>query len=668
MTQARQRIRRVLPSALLALVAGTVLPGCWPPLLDKINDEIENFLFGEGDKGTTAFEWRKTKYAALPTSKIVFGNHRFVYLANEAASNKNFNAKNGDVSFSDDCAVVVNMKNSIIEPLDVDTQDMQFVGREVYLAVNERDDSWDWSADGDLTDLVLLHYPGSGGGSPSSKNVEYIDTLDSAAAVPFVLASDRLYYAADLLEPLAANETNVKWIDRDAPTTPTRVLHNVNASAGAGCHARVFRADESLVFLTISELVEGIDHNNDGDSNDGTVLALLDSTDVGAQVVSTELAMASQNGEVRARSLGANDWLVAFLVNENRQANFSTGLNDPAGLGFPAGWEPTSCAGYSDTDTNDDVLFFLDYAAWLADPLLDPPQNTGLAGFNRVLAVPGYVGTMVLESADGACSANGDADTNDVVFRWTSTATPLQPFNDPDQLVAMLVTGGNAKGISDLSDRFLCVVDENADSRNHDNDSNIDNLLLAWLDPALGANAVWNFDREPTKPGIQSAIVSWMADRVKRDRVLVSISERSFGTSQNKTWKDKDINDEVPAFAYFPSSDPNRFAFPRGPAAAVPGNAGIVNGKNSVFFRVSEVSDARDWNGDGIGSFMLVRTTLSHQGLDFICPLNLLPSDAVFTDGRYGAAFLVDESLIFRDINDDGDTADFIVRWFRINP
>lgn len=666
MSYVRHRLRRALVLAPLALAAGAVIAGC-EDYFDKVKNELEDIFLGEDDSGTTAFQPHTTKYATLSTSPVVFGNHRFVYLANETSSGKNFNAKNGDSSFTDDCAVVVNMKNRIEHPLNVATEEAAFIGRHVYLAVNERDDSWDWSDDGDLTDFVLLHYPGSGG-SPSARDVEYVDTLDSAATVPFVVASDRLYYAADLLEPLAANETNVKWLDRDAPTTPTRVLHNVAAAAGGSCHARPASVDEELVFLTISELVESVDHNDDGDTNDGNVLALLDSTDVGAELLSTELAQVNQTGFTRARQLTTGGWLVAFLVNEARQADFVDGLNDAVGLGFPAGWEPTGCVGYSDQDTTDNVLFFLDYASWFADPIANPPQNTGLAGINRVLAVPGYVGTTVLENDDGGCDANGDSDTNDAIFRWTATATPLQPFNDPDELVAMLAAGGNAKGISDLDDRFLCIVDENADSRNHDNDSNVDNLLLAWLDPTLGAASVWNFDREPTKTGIQAAIVSWMADRSKRDRVLVDIAERSFGTTQNKSWKDKDVSDEVPAFAYFPNATPDRFAFPRAPAALSAGNGGIVQAKNSVFFRVSEVSDSRDWNRDNIGSFMLVRSTLSQKGLDYISPLNNLASDSVFTDGRYGAAFLVDETLVFHDYNHDGDRADLVVRWIRINP
>ncbi|MCC6409354.1 MAG: hypothetical protein IT453_19505 [Planctomycetes bacterium] len=655
------------------LVAGFFLPAC-EDYFDIVKNEIEDIFLGEDDDGTTAFEPHTTKLATLSSSKIVFANHRFVYLANEAASGKNFNAKNGDASFTDNCAVVVNMKTRRELPLNVDTKSAEFVGRHLYLAVSERDDSWDWNQDGDVTDTVLLHYPGKGGGSPSAPDVEYLDDLDASATTPFLLASDRLYYAADRLQPLAGGETNLKWLDRDAPTTPTRVLHNVTASSGGGCHVRLSEVDEELLFLVISEFVEAVDHNNDGDTDDPAVLALLDSTDVAAEVLSTELCMENVASPVRARTLGAGDWLVAFLVSEGQQADFTTGLNDAVGLGFPAGWEPTSCGGYDDTDTADEVLHFLTFAAWAADPIASPVQNTGLAGINRVLAVPGFVGTTVLESADGSdmgaggCDANGDGDVNDAIFRWTSTATPLQPFNDPAELVAMTVVGGNSDGISDLDDRFLCIVDENADSRNHDNDSNVDNLLLAWMDPTLGVNTVWNFDREPSKAGIQSAIVTWMSDREKRDRVLVDIAEQSFGKTQNKSWKDKDVLDEVPAFAYFPNSDPDRFVFPRGPAALSAGNGGLVQAKNSVFFRVSEASDTRDWNRDNIGSFMLVRTTLSHQGLDYVSPLNNLAQPSVSTDGRYGAAFLVQEQLVNTDYNHDGDKADFVVRWIRINP
>jgi hypothetical protein len=522
---------------------------------------------------------------------------------------------------------------------------------------------------------VLVHYPGHGGGSPSAPDVEYVDDLDSAAATPFLVASDRLYYSADRQQALAAGETNVKWVDERDPTTPTRVLHTITASAGGGCHLRIAGEDEGLLFLVISEFVEAVDHNNDGDIDDSTVLALLDSTDPAAVILSTELCGPSAAPPVRALPNGPHDWTVGFFVSEVRQADFVTGLNDAAGLGFPAGWEPTSCAGYADTDTNDDVMFFLQFAAWSADPVTNPPQNTGIAGFNRILMVPGYLGTTVFETSDGSdtpvtngCDANGDGDTSDVTFRWTSTANPLQPFNDSNELIAMLVTNGNAKGISELDDRFFCVMDEHADGRNHDNDSNVDNILLAWVDPAQGASATWNFDREPSKPGIQATLVTWMADRKKRDRILINISERTFTKSQNKSWKDKDLSDDVPGFARFSKSDPDRFMIPHAPAAVVVANGGIVVAKNSVFFRVSEASDTRDWNHDNLGTFMLVRSTLSHQGLDYISPLNNLNIDSVFTDGRYGAAFLVDEAIVNHDYTGDGDKGDLAVRWIRINP
>ncbi|MCE9595563.1 MAG: hypothetical protein K8S98_15355 [Planctomycetes bacterium] len=659
-----------MPFALAALL---LAPTC-NDILGDLKNDIEDIALGDDPSGTTAFEPHTTKYAALPTSKIVVAGERFVYLANEAASGKNFNAANGDVGLSDDIAVVVNMKGRSEHALNVDANDVAILGRHVYLAVSERDDSWDWNQDGDLGDDVLLHYPGKLNSSPAAPDVGFVDTLDGSATTQILVSENRLFYTADLLEPLAAGESNLKWIDRTAPATPIRVLHNVAASAGGGCHVKIQSADEGMLFATIPELVETVDHNNDGDATD-SVLALVDATDVGSEVLSTQFAVSTGTVRVRARATGAGDWLVGFLVHEGNQNDFIDGLNDAVGLGFPAGWEPTSCTGYSDTDLLDDVLFFLNYAAWFADPVADAPQNTGLAGINRVLAVPGFVGTMVLEAADGSdapdngCDANDDGDKNDVIFRWVSTATPLQPFNDPNQLVAFAVVNGNASGISDLDDRFLCVVDEAADKRNHDADSNVNNLLVAWLDPTLGASAVWNYDREPTQPGIQSAVTTWLSDRPKRDRVLFAMSEKSFGTTQNKSWKDKDVNDQVPTFARFSKSAPDRLTVPHGPVALFASDGGLVIAKNSVFCRVDEIADTRDWNGDGAKSSpILVRTTLSHQGLDYISPLNILTTDSVFTDEKYGAAFLVDEALANHDYNHDGDKSDFVVRWIRTNP
>jgi hypothetical protein len=362
------------------------------------------------------------------------------------------------------------------------------------------------------------------------------------------------------------------------------------------------------------------------------------------------------------------------LVSEGDQNNFATGLNDPLALGFPPTWFPSNCPSFADADQLDNVLHFLQFAAWRNDPVANPPVNTGLAGVNRIVIVPGFIGTVALEADDGGCSTNGDADSNDAVFRWTSTVTPLAPFTDQNQLLATIAVGGNALGVTDLGDKFVIIVSEADDDRNHDQDPGTDNFLLAWLDPALGANAVWNFDNDSTKAGVQALGVNWMADRPQRDYVLFSLQEKLAGKSLNK--HDKDQFDSVPAWGKFTTGAAPELVVRWGPAALADLNAGIVMAGDNVFFRGNQVADHHKYvhSKFGQGSDVVLRTTISHRRIDYISPVNsAFNTDVIVTDGKYGAALLVDEWNAQFDYNKNktinfGDPQhvipDFSVRWF----
>ena len=64
---------------------------------------------------------------------------------------------------------------------------------------------------------------------------------------------------------------------------------------------------------------------------------------------------------------------------------------------FPGSWPPFACPLYDDVDQSDDVLFFLEFAAWSSNHVGNPPINIGLVGANRVIIVPGFVATLTPE-------------------------------------------------------------------------------------------------------------------------------------------------------------------------------------------------------------------------------------------------------------------------------
>jgi hypothetical protein len=108
------------------------------------------------------------------------------------------------------------------------------------------------------------------------------------------------------------------------------------------------------------------------------------------------------------------------LVNEAAQGNVN--FNAP-GLFSPA-WAAPQCAGHADGDTNDDIVFTLRFAAWVANPLTDPPRNTGLVGSQKIAIANGFVATITPEdnapdaAGEGTCDLNGDGDLNDRIARF----------------------------------------------------------------------------------------------------------------------------------------------------------------------------------------------------------------------------------------------------------
>jgi hypothetical protein len=616
---------------------------------------------GQSDKFTP----ESTDHAAAGGSPLWAVGQWLLYLADEGstgAGGTNMNAGKGDTDVFDQIAVVVDMQSGETSNLHTATEDAAILGNQIWLVVDEDEDSKDWDLDGMADDHVLLHW------SRGTGMVQFVDTLDPLAK-GLATTNGRLYYSAVPAAPLLAGESSVRYVQEAAPRTPLAVMHAVTAAAAQGLSPAILGRDEGLLWLALDETVETIDLNGDTDATDEHVLALLDGTDPSAMVVSPALALPGPNSPVRARKKGTGDWTVAFLVSEADQDDFATGLNDPDD--FHPDWKPEACPSYDDTDRTDDVLHYLEFAAWVASPGANPPVNTGLAGANRVLVVPGYVGTLAPEDEDGGCSTNGDGDTNDIVLRWTRKLLPIKPFPFEDQLVAIKNVPGGTRGVTDLDGRFIAIVDEAADDRDHDPKSvppgsgTKVQTLVAWLDPNDGNGATWEFNHAngPNPLGVGG---SWMAERKERDRILFAFQESVFGTSINVNG-DADTLDSTPTYVSFDPGNQDDLDFP-GPAVALDStNPGMVLAEGVIFYRVDETEDNRDWNNDGdLDDQVMWRTRMSDNSSTYMGTLNDLPLPAIVASD-FGAAALFDEVQAKRDYNGDGDQADFVVRWFRID-
>jgi hypothetical protein len=446
---------------------------------------------------------------------------------------------------------------------------------------------------------VLCHYPttGSGLSSPSAPDVEYVDDLEDESNQDLVAIDDRLYYTrSDSTAGLANGDSTLAYIAPAAPVTPVTVTA---VDAAFVHHPRILGVDEGILFLYEDETVEVQNLNSDGDQTDVTVLGLLDATDPAAVYASVELALRDDSTPFRANQIAVDDWVVGFLVNEAEEGSAATGLND-ASL-FTANWKPLNCPTYTDTDTTDDVLHFLAFKDWSANPITDPPLNTGLVGRDQVVCTSTVVATIADEADEGggACDLNDDGDFTDEVVRWVEIATPTLPERDDTHLVAIAdSTPGGASGLTDLNDLLLAVIDESEDDGNYDGNA-ADNKLLGWIDPA--SPTTWVTDHASASTLFFG--ITWLAEARPHDQVRVAFQEsvwaQNVGSPADSSLgnDDGDTGDSLPGPAVFGSPTDLDFFWPRVATSAA--NAGIAIHNGVLFFRISEASDKTDWNSDG---------------------------------------------------------------------
>lgn len=639
-------------AALLAFLA--VTPGCGG---------------GGGGSGGGGASARSTEHSTAAVLPVVIVERWLAYLAEEAATGPGGTDLNNNGSLVDAVASVVDMRTGTTRVLGVQADDIAIIrsqanGAHLFTVTDESADVVDWNMDLDMDDVVLLHTDLS-----AASAMMFVAELDDSGPCRFVTVDDRLYFQEDD-SGLAAGETSIMYVDTLLPLTPVRVP---NADAAGTLDPELMACDEGLIFLTLDETGEGRDLNTDGDTADTDVLALLDGTDAAALVFEVPLALADDSGPVRALPRAANDWIVAFLVDESGQddTNFNT-----AGL-FTPSWRPLQCVGDDDVDTQDEVLHYLFFANYTADPSMSPPRNTGLVGDDRVLVVRSggslYVATVSDEADEGTCALNDDGDQDDDILRWVEAvpgAGPLLPFTNSTGLVALEDVAGNTDGATDLDGRFVCVVSESDDDRDHSGDALLVDDLVAFLDPADGNSAQWTFDQfQPPPPPFDPVGTTWMYERPERDTILIVFPERFVPADLNG---DGDQLDSVPAFGVFEAGGAE-LDF-TGPLVAVPPtNAGFEFANNIGFFRADEARDELDWNGDGDqADRVLLRAPLnSLVSVTFVSSLNNLAGSAIVrpdpNHDEVAVAFLADESVEGADYNADGDTNDLVLRWVRVD-
>jgi hypothetical protein len=626
----------------------------------------------DGGGGGIIFQSRSTKQGVAQQAPIVISERWLAYLADEASTGAGGSDFNADGDVLDQIAVLVNMASQGETVLDVAADELVMLGGQLFLVTNEAEDQKDWDLDGTPDDLVLLHVPMQ---TATPATVAYVATLNPAGVVHALATNGRLYFVDVPAAPLVAPDTALAYVTAAAPTTIERVA---NADGANTLEApRLHAEDDGLLFVTLDENVEARDLNADTDMTDAFVLGVLDATDAAAMVMSTGLAVRDAIAPVEALSTNPNDWLVGFLVDEAAQGGVS--LNSWGLFGGMGGtWNPTQCA-IEDADTTDEVLHYLNYQLFLSNPMAnDALENTGIAGADRVLVVRtqtggDYVATITPEDAN--CDLNQDGDFMDRVFRWTRAQFPVLPFNNEMQLRAVADVAGGTHGVSDLNRRFVIVVSEADENTDLDGDAMLTHDLVAWLNPALGAGATWTFDHNGTATN-GFVGTAWMADRDERDRLLVAFQE-AVAKLQVNPGGDADMLDSAPTAARFDPTNANDLDFP-GPMVAVDmDNAGITIENGLLFYRVSELEDNRDWNGDGMkNDFVLFRTTVATlQNSSLLASLNGIARPAVASGGNVGVAYVADETMGVKqngtegvDFNGDGDTNDFVVRWLRIGP
>jgi hypothetical protein len=645
---------------------------------------------GGGGTSSGAGVVASTIHATGPGSPVAIADRWLAYLADEATTGgvggTDLNG-NAILPNNESVAVVVDVTTETTRVVPVQADDIALIstvgaGTHLFTVTDEAEDmTIDWNGGG-FTDTVLLHSHLESASGPT-----FVATLDPAGPCLLVQVGERLYFKDVPPAPLVAPETSIAYVDAAlAPTTLMRVNSFLLANT---LEPTLIGQDEGLIFMTLDEAVEGRDLNNDTvNGDDGFVLALLDGTDVNGEIFEVPFALQDSGGPVRAIDVGVNDWLVGFFVDEAATLpSFAMGLNDPNTSGLhPTNWQPVQCT-IDDTDAVDEVLHYLQFDGFTTTPANSPVINTGLVNsgavdMDRLLGlwdggVIAYLATVSAE-ADAGCDLNGDGPAmDDHVLRWVRVDLPVTlasqalPYTSAAEISAIEPVPGGPDGALAFANRFITVISEAKDSRQHDGDP-ADDDLVAWLDP-FALVPTWVFDHSnPPTPPINAAGTGWMGSRPEGDVFGVAFPESFVGADVNG---DGDMLDSLPSWASF-SPGNTELDFPGVPAATDADNAGIDIAAGVAFYRVDEAADGRDWNGDNDFIDKVLFRTTAATGLNSFYIASLLdqPGPAIFRPPfgsglEYAVAFLANEAIDGPggvDFNNDGDFTDIVLRYVRL--
>ena len=606
-----------------------------------------------------AFAVRNSAVALASGNSPLVGSGVWLgFLLSEAAQGSGGSDYNQDGDTIDSIVTRINTDTASRAILDVAAQELAFARQTLFMLVSEAADARDWNGDMDVSDRVLLYV------RPSESTPTFLDTVSSATSMAAI--GGTVVYAAEAA-PAGAMETNLRLTtvasNGAAPSAPATILTGSDPN-NDGISYRVTGRDGNVVFLRADEAVDG-DLNGDGDATDANIFAVLDAGEATPTAINSGLAISAESTPTAVPISGGGEWLVAFLVDEMAEGE---SLNDPAL--FALAWAPPNCAS-ADADLDDHVLHWFQ----LTDLAMGTAAvNTGLIGASTATAYAHreeFVGVVMPESDQGAalCNLNGDGDDSDDVFRWVDAsnpaATPL-PVTSTSRLIAINgdIPGGSG-GVVRLDDAWVIVVDESADGRDWTGDGQQDREVVLAHNPASSGQG-WNAQHgseTPTRP----IGVSWMSeDPGSGSRMLAGLLEASVTSDLNV---DGDQLDAVPTLPEVVTE--NRLSFPGVGIASAATNAGIVVEQNVGYHRVSEAAQGNlDLNGDGDAiDMVLVRFSLVGAfPSTTMATLNTVTRTAVeFAEGQaeFGA-FVCEEAEQGVDFNSDGDTDDFVVRYFEL--
>jgi len=640
------------PLAAAALLAAALAPAC------SSSDD--------GDDPNDTFLVRSTQLAlANGASALAIDGDWLAFPVSEAGQGASGTDYNGDGDLLDSIAARTDTSAQSTVTLDVAVTSLAFARRTLFLVVEESQDSVDWNGDTDMMDRVLLYV------ESSATTPTFLDTLDASSPIA-AIGGTVVYAGADA--PGGNLETNLRFVtvatNGAAPGAPQVVTTGADPG-NDGITYGILGSDDDIVFLTADETVEGGTLNNDADATDTTIFAVLDAGAASPEAFLVEVAIGPATTPTAVPVAGGGEFLVAFLADESQE---SVSLNDPAD--FSMTWASPGCTG-ADVDTSDFVLHWFQ----LTDLAMSTAAvNTGLVGASdgRALALRSrFVGVVSPEGDQGGptCDYNGDGDSTDPIFRWVAASNPAAPPLPPTTTTLMIAVdetvSGEAQGVVRLTDTWVISVDEAADGRSaYDGDPGTDRSIMLALNPGA-ATPAWNAAHSGS--AMVPVGLTWMEEDPDNPAEFFGALDEEVRTlfSAGDLNGDGDTNDSMPVVPRPFSGGSTNISFPGVAVASVSDNAGVTVEENFGFFRISEFDeDATDLNGDGdTNDAMLGRfSTLGASGVALMATLNDLSRTSVeFGPGdAVAGALITDESQASTDLNGDGDTADFVVRYFRL--